>query len=131
MVSPSSDTREKAIWIYKSWDEKLQKYAHRRGTPIPIELKRTWNNPPLTATSLAAAICHWVDEQGQDVDEIWNMVLAAVETTPILQHGYGQLKDPNLAWLFTPSVNGTGIERVLDGRYHWQAGHISSADEGV
>jgi hypothetical protein len=46
-------------------------------------------------------------------------VLEQARMNPFLQHGYGQLKDPNLAWLFMPSPKGRGIDRVSSVRLNF------------
>ncbi len=125
-----SEIRQKARYVYTSWDEALQEHANRRGTIMPPELKS--DTKPLSETSLAAAICRWVEDQGEDFEFTWGGLLDKVPVCVFLQKGYGQLKDPTLAWLFIDSPKGRGIERVLDGVYdHWKGGHFSSPDEGI
>ncbi len=129
-ITVSSEIRQKARYVYTSWDEALQEHAQRRGTTMPPELKS--DTKPLSETSLAAAICVWVEEQGEDFESTWGGLLEKIPTSRFLQKGYGQLKDPNLAWLFTTSSKGRGIERVLDGAYdHWKGGRFSGPEEGI
>lgn len=124
------ETRRRARFVYESWNAHLEQYAKRSGTYIPSELKS--DTKPLTETCLASRICHWIDEQGEDFENAWSEVLKRMEISKFLHKGYGNLKDPSLAWLFTSTAKGRGVERVLDGAYdHWRNQKIYSPDEGV
>ena len=126
-MTVTPDTREKARYLWTSWNEHLEKYANRKGTLMPVELKS--DTAPLREQSLAAAVCVWIENQGEDFSEQWNAVLERVKSTQFLQKGYGNLKNPNLAWLFRMTPRGRGIDRVLEGWYDvWREGYSFSED---
>jgi hypothetical protein len=105
-ISPPLEVRCQVRKIYSSWDWVIKYQAKRENfkeSYVPNQLKS--DTTPIPASSLAAAICHWVEEQGCDWKAAWEEVVEQARNNPFLQHGYGQLKDPNLAWLFMPSPN--------------------------
>ena len=132
-ISPPLELRVQVRGIYSSWDRTIKYFAKRESfkeSYVPNQLKS--DSKPIPASSLAAAICHWVEEQGCGWKSAWEEVLEQARINPFLQHGYGQLEDPNLAWLFMPSPKGRGIDRVLDGIYdNWKPGRFSHPEEGI
>src|SRR5580704_428505 len=83
------ETREKARYVWISWNEQLEKYANRFGTVMPVELKS--HTVKISEVSLAAEVCRWILHQDESFNEAWAAVLERVKTTGFLQKGYRNL----------------------------------------
>lgn len=134
-IELSPEVLKRVKHVYQSWDEHLQKHADRNGTPTPPAIREAKVDKPLSVpeVSLQAEIARYIIREGEHFDEIWEQLLSMIETSPFLQHGYRNLQNPNLAWLFQVGGRGRGIDRVLSGTYevHNNSGAYFAPDEGV
>jgi hypothetical protein len=123
------EIRRKSRIIYETWQQALEQHTDREGTRMAPELKS--DTKPLIKNSLAHAICNWIEQNPDTWVNDWATILHKIsEGDKFLHKGYGNLRAPNLAWLFGHTKNSDlGINRVIDGtqdlyknRSHWDDG---------
>jgi hypothetical protein len=130
-VPVAKDLREKARYIYTSWEQALREHARREATRMAPELRS--DTLPIIKNSLAAAICMWIESHPDSWAHDWEAILARVrEKDSFLCNGYKNLPAPNLAWLFSHSKNNDlGINRILDGTIWTNKSRYFSSEDGV
>lgn len=115
-VVMNPEIRKNARYVYETWNTVMKEHAKREGTPIPYALKHDFT--PLSETSLAYAICKWVQDNGNEWQVLWDDVIDRTKRNQFLKFGFGALPRPNLSWMFKiQEGKGTGVQRVLDGFY--------------
>lgn len=112
----TTDLRQKALYIYESWNEALREHTSRKDfQEIPEELKNMEKR--VSCDSLVSSVCAWV-EQTPEWDRLWKSVLERVETTQFLNGGLSSTFIPSLAWIFTFGKGSTrNIDKIIEGRY--------------
>ena len=114
-VKISQEIRARARIVYDTWKEALEKYTDQEPTRMAPELKS--DTQPVIKNSLAHAVCRWIEHNPDTWIDDWASILRRIADGDELMHkGYGNLKPPNLAWLFGSTNNGDlGINRIIDG----------------
>lgn len=129
-VKISPEIRARARIVYDTWTEALETYTDREPTRMAPELKS--DTQPVIKNSLAHAVCRWIEHNPDTWADDWACILRRVaEGDPFMQKGYGNLKPPNLAWLFGNTRNGDlGINRVIDGTLDIYKSECWGGEEG-
>jgi hypothetical protein len=118
-------TRQLGRKMVLSWNKVSAKHDNRKA-----ELVKEFENPKysIPVFSLASAICAWIREVGDEGPIKWARVLRTIEENHLLAFHTGNAEDYdelwikyehdiNLRWLFLPSPQGRGIDKILAGRY--------------
>ncbi len=121
--------RAKARIVYDTWKQALEQYTDRQATRMAPELLS--DTKALIKNSLAHAVCRWIEEHPDSWAEDWATILRRMaDGDPFLHKGFGNLKPPNLAWLFGSTRNGDwGINRIIDGTLDMYHGHRWGGEE--